>query len=79
MVDFEIVHYKTSPAPLLKTFSTENYKLMQVETGLIVGSTAIDAIEGYIDGIRENGNGIPYGRYTYIETDEKDTDAQKED
>lgn len=51
---------------LMNTYSTENFKLKQNETGIIYGSSVIDVIAGY----DENNN--PYSRYTYTETDEKD-------
>jgi len=60
MIDYRIVSYPTAPAPLLKTFSTENKKLRQKETGEIYGASVIDVILGYNDG-------VPYGRYTYEE------------
>lgn len=49
-----------------ETYSTENFKLKQEETGIIYGSSVIDVIEGY------DNNGVPYSRYAYIETEEED-------
>ena len=48
---------------LMETYSTENKNLQQIETGVIYGSSVIDVILGYNDG-------VPYGAYTYEETDE---------
>lgn len=53
-------------SPLCETYSDENYKLKQVETNIVYGSSVIDVIAGYDE------QGKPYSRYTYIETDEKD-------
>lgn len=71
MVDYKIVHYSTNPNPLLKTFSTEGYKLRQKETGRIYGASVIDVILGYDDG-------VPYGAYTYEETDERETPSEED-
>ena len=48
---------------LMQTISTLNKKLKQIETGEIYKSGVIDVIVGY------NGD-VPYGIYTYEETDE---------
>lgn len=63
MIDYRIVSYPTAPALLLETFSTENKRLRQKETGEIYDASVIDVILGYNDG-------VPYGAYTYEETDE---------
>lgn len=55
-----------------ETYSTENFKLKQEETGIVYGSSVIDIIEGYYD------DGKPYSRYTYAETDEKDEESEEE-
>lgn len=55
---------------LVETYSTENFKLKQEETGIIYGHTCIDVIAGY------DGEGIPYSRFTYTETDEQDEEGQ---
>lgn len=66
MIDTKITLDDSEKVALCETFSTENYKLLQKETGIIYGASVIDVIEGYDDG------GKPYSRFTYIETDEKD-------
>lgn len=66
MIDTREITVETNPNPLCETFSTENFKLRQVETGEVYGSSVIDVIKGY------NENGKPYSRFTYEETDEKD-------
>ena len=57
---------------LVETYSDEDYKLKQEETGRIYGHSVIDVIAGYDE------HYVPYSRYTYTETDEKD-DAPQED
>lgn len=66
MVDTRIVKDASDTFDLCETFSTENYKLRQVETDTIYSSSVIDVIEGYDE------NGKPYSRFTYEETEEKD-------
>lgn len=66
MVDTRIVKDASDTFDLCETFSTENYKLRQVETGEVYGSSVIDVIKGYYE------DGKPYSRFTYEETDEKD-------
>lgn len=56
----------TGTIDLVMTYSDENYKLKQEETGLIYGSQCIDTIAGYDE------HGVPYSRFIYTETDEKD-------
>lgn len=51
-------------ADLCETYSTDGYKLLQTETGLVYGNSVVDVIEGY------DSNGKPYSRYTYRETAE---------
>lgn len=64
-----VVRDEADTMDLLETYSDENYKLKQVETQKIYGSSVTDAIEGYDEG-------IPYSRYTYVETNEKDIDSE---
>lgn len=45
---------------LLETYSTEGYKLLQADTGIIYGSSVIDPLDH---------------AHTYIETDEKDEEV----
>lgn len=71
MVKTKVVKDESGTVDLCETYSTENYKLKQVETNIVYGSSVIDVIAGY-DGDK------PYSRYTYEETDEKD-DAPQED
>lgn len=56
---------------LVDTYSTENFKLLQTETGEIYGASVIDVIAGYDE---EN---IPYSRFTYTETDEPDESEEE--
>lgn len=65
MVKKQIVKDESGIVDLLETYSDENYKLKQIETDVIYGSSVIDVIAGYDEG-------KPYSRYTYEETDEKD-------
>ena len=58
---------------LVDTYSTENFKLRQEETGEIYGASVIDVIAGYDE---EN---IPYSRFTYTETNEKDEPDEPEE
>lgn len=57
---------------LVETYSTENFKLKQEETGIVYGHSVIDVIAGYDE---EN---VPYSRFTYTETDEKDEEPEPE-
>ena len=66
MVDTRIIKDASDTFDLCETFSTENFKLLQVETGEVYGSSVVDVIEGYYE------DGRPYSRFTYEETDEKD-------
>lgn len=71
MVQIRIIRDEADTMDLLETYSDENYKLKQVETQKIYGSSVIDVIAGY-DGDK------PYSRYTYEETDEKDEEETAE-
>ena len=66
MKDTRVVKDESGTIDLCETFSTENFKLRQVDTGIVYGSSVIDVIAGYDE------QGKPYSRYTYEETDEKD-------
>ena len=66
MKDTRIVKDNSGKIDLCETFSTENYKLLQYETGIVYGSSVIDLIEGF------DSNNKPYSRFIYIETEEKD-------
>ena len=63
----------TGTIDLVKTFSTEDFKLKQEETGIVYGKECIDVIAGYDE------NNIPYSRFTYTETGEKDDDDPETD
>lgn len=67
MIKAEIIRNEADTDNLCKTYSNDGFKLRQVETGLIYGSTAIDVIIGY------NEDGTPFGKYSYEETDEIDS------
>ena len=66
MVKSRVVKDESGTVDLLETYSDENYKLKQVETNIVYGSSVIDVIAGYDE------SNIPFSRYTYTETDEKD-------
>lgn len=66
MIERREKKFATNPNPLCETFSTTGYKLRQVETDTVYGSSVIDVISGYDE------NGKPYSRFTYEETEEKD-------
>lgn len=66
MIDTEVVKSANKKHDLCRTFSTERYKLLQVETSEKGSYEAFDVIAGYDE------QGKPYSRYTYKETDEKD-------
>lgn len=66
MIETKVYYSITSEQPLCETKSSDNYCLLQNETGIVYGSTAIDTIAGY------NKDGTPFSRFTYSETDIKD-------
>lgn len=66
MIDTREAKFDTNPNLLCETFSTENFKLRQIETGEVYGYSVVDVIDGYDE------TGKPYSRFTYEETDEKD-------
>ena len=70
MVDTRKVRDEADTMDLCETFSTEDYKLLQTDTGKVYGKSVIDVIEGYYP------NGKPYSRYHYEETEEIDPDAE---
>ena len=57
---------------LVETYSDEFWKLKQTETGIIYGHSVIDTIAGYDE------QDIPFSRYHYEETDQKDEDENDE-
>ena len=73
MKDTRVVKDESGQIDLCETFSTENFKLRQEETGIVYGSSVIDTIAGYDE------QGKPYSRYTYTETDEKDEVEEAEE
>ena len=66
MIQAEIIRNEADTDNLCKTYSSDGFKLRQVETGLIYGSMVVDVIVGY------NEDGTPFGKYSYVETDEVD-------
>ena len=66
MIKAEIIRNEADTDNLCKTYSSDGFKLRQVETGLIYGSMVVDVIIGY------NEDGTPFGKYSYEETDEID-------
>lgn len=71
LIKTRTVRDETGQTKLCETYSTENLKLKQEETGIIYGCSVIDTIAGYKD--RK-----PYSRFTYTETDEKDEPEEVE-
>lgn len=72
MIDTEVVKSANKKHDLCRTFSTERYKLLQVETREKINSyETVDLIAGYDE------QGKPYSRYTYIETEEKDEPIER--
>ena len=72
MIKAEIIRNEADTDNLCKTYSSDGFKLRQVETGLIYGSIAIDVIIGY------NEDGTPFGKNSYEETDEIDYTEDEE-
>lgn len=68
MIDCVFYKKRKDGVELCETYSIEHYKLKQIETDLIYGSSVIDIIEGYMS------DGKPYSRFTYVETKELDED-----
>ena len=66
MVLTRTIKDETGTVDLCETYSDENYRLRQDETGVVYGASVVDVIAGYDD------HGKPYSRYHYIETDKKD-------
>lgn len=62
MIDTRIVKSANGTTSLCETYSNENYKLKQIETNYIYGSSVIDLIDHY-------ENGKPKSRFIYVETD----------
>ena len=71
MITTKVIRDPKDIIDLCETYSTENYKLLQQDTGIIYGKSVIDPIQGYNDG-------FPYSSHTYIETDQPDTDREEE-
>ena len=71
MILTKVVRDPKDTINLCETYSTENYKLLQQDTGITYGKSVIDPIQGYSDG-------FPYSKHTYIETDQPDTDREEE-
>ena len=63
MVKRELIKDTSKTIDLVRTYSDENYKLLQKETNIVYGSSVIDIIESYDE------NNIPYSRFTYEETE----------
>ena len=66
MIETKVVRFDTCDEDLCNTYSTENKKLLQVETNRIFSHTVVDRIAGYDE------NNKPYSRFTYEETEEYD-------
>jgi hypothetical protein len=66
MIKTRIVDNANGTSQLCETYSIDNLKLQQVETGIVYGSSVVDIIAGYDE------HNLPYSRFTYIETEEYD-------
>lgn len=66
----KLVKDESGTVDLVETYSDEGYKLRQEETGIVYGCSVIDVIAGYDEQV------IPYSRYHYTETDEKDEEGE---
>ena len=73
MVKRELIKDTSKTIDLVRTYSDENYKLLQKETNIVYGSSVIDIIESYDE------NNIPYSRFTYEETGELEEYDELED
>lgn len=73
MVKRELIKDTSKTIDLVRTYSDENYKLLQKETNIVYGSSVIDIIESYDE------NNIPYSRFTYEETEELEEYDELED
>lgn len=71
MIKTRIINDVTGTRQLCETYSTEIFKLKQVETGIIYGSSVVDIVSGYDE------QGSPYSRFTYIETGEYDGEVDE--
>lgn len=65
MIDTRVVKDSSGEIDLCETYSVDGFCLIQDNTNIIYGSSAIDTIEGYFDG-------KPYSRFNYSETEIKD-------
>lgn len=72
MIQTRVVSNASGTKQLCETYSTENYKLRQVETEIVYGSSVIDVIAGYDE------QGFPYSKFSYTETDEYDIEETSE-
>lgn len=71
MVQRRLTKDESGTINLVETYSDEDYKLRQEETGIVYGKSVVDVIAGYDE------DNVPYSRYTYTETDEKDKEAEE--
>ena len=71
MILTRIIKDLSNTIDLCETYSIEGYRLLQQDTGITYGSSVIDPINDYEDG-------LPVSKHTYIETDELDTDEESE-
>lgn len=71
MILTRIIRDPKDTIDLCETYSVDNYKLLQQDTGITYGSSVIDPIDNY-------ENGFPISKHTYIETNELDIDEEQE-
>ena len=68
MIKTRVVLNASGTRELCETYSTESFKLKQMETGVVYGASVIDTIVSY----DEMNN--PIAKFHYSETDEYDED-----
>ena len=66
MIKTRVVQNACGTKELCEIYSDEGFKLHQEETGVIYGSSVVDALIGYDE------FGEPFGKFHYIETEELD-------
>lgn len=72
MIEKRIVRDEADTIDLVETYSTDGFKLRQVETSIIYGSSVIDVI-------KEWAGDEPVAPYGYEETDEKEIEEYEID
>lgn len=71
MICRETIMDESGTTELCLTYSSNRYKLLQADTGVVYGFSCVDVIAGF------EKDGTPYPAHQYEETDEID-DSQEE-